>query len=325
MKYVLIFLLITITILSGCSENDETISDYSAGLILDADGIQSHFNALAWRGIQRARSEYGINVSYRVSESDKDYESNFLYYIQNDANIIFTLGFLLKDKTIEYANNHPNTNFAMVDVYNETSMNNLVGISFEMENACFLAGYLAAGFTKTGIVATFGGMDIPPINDFLRGFENGINHYNQTNNTNVILLGRNLYPNDFESIQLGRLIADSLIAEGADIIFPVTGTAAQGVLQSVNEHDIYFIGPDVDWHTTFPDNTNNVIISVLKNIDTAIFNFIASDIRGSFQNGNYIGNLKNGGVGLSPYYEFSDQISDSLKQEIESLKASFIQ
>jgi basic membrane protein A len=311
-------------IFAGCSENDNNYnSDFSAGLALDADGVESPFNSMAWEALQKAKGKYGTRIEFKTAASENDYEENLNYFVRNEFDMIFTAGFLLRDMTIEYAAANPDKYFGMIDVYNDTTYKNLVGISFSMENACFMAGYLAAGFSKTGVVATFGGMDIPPVNEFITGYKKGVEHYNQTTNASVRFLGENLYTNNFDSKDLSRKVTDSLIAEGADIILPVTGSGGMGALESVNHHKIYIIGTDIDWRKAYPDKSQRVITSVEKKINNAVYNVLSLAIKGKFESGNYIGTLKNLGVGLSPYYDFDTMISQKIKNELKNLEEEF--
>jgi basic membrane protein A len=313
-------------LIASCSEDNNTSDkDFSAGLALAADVVESNFNASAWNALKRAESEQGIEIEYRVAKEEDLYDDNLDYFVRNDFAMVFSSGFLLKDVTIKYAAANPNKYFAMIDVYNDTTFTNLIGISFSMENVCFLAGYLAAGFSKTGVVATFGGIALPPVKEFLTGYKNGVEYYNETKNASVRFLGENLFTNDFESKEIGRKVTDSLIAEGADVILPVTGTGAMGALESVNQHNVYMVGTNIDWRQAYPDISSNIITSVEKNIDNSVYTVLSQAIKGNFESGNYIGTLKNEGVALSPFYSYDDEISPQLKAEIEQLKEDFMQ
>jgi basic membrane protein A len=319
-----LILIALVLLLGGCSEDNNSINaDFSAGLALDADGVESPFNSMAWDALSEAQDKYGITIAYKTASGESDYEENMDYFLHNEFDMVFTAGFLLKDMTIEYASKNSGKNYAMIDVYNDTTLSNLIGISFSMENACFMAGYLAAGFSETGVVATFGGMDIPPVNEFITGYRKGVEYYNKNEGENVRFLGNDLYTNNFDSKEIGRKVTDSLIGLGADVILPVTGTGGMGALESVNQHEVYIIGTDIDWRKAYPDKSQRVITSVEKKIDNAVYNVLSLAIKGKFECGNYIGTLKNMGVGLSPFYDYNKMISQKIKNELKNLEEEF--
>ncbi|MEK9665441.1 MAG: BMP family ABC transporter substrate-binding protein, partial [Candidatus Nanopelagicales bacterium] len=105
--------------------------------------------------------------------------------IQEGCNMVVTVGFLLGDATDAAAQANPDTDFAIVDYAYEAPSPNLKGMVFATEQSSFLAGYLAAGMSKTGIVATYGGIPIPPVTAFMTGFYQGVQYYNNDVGTNV--------------------------------------------------------------------------------------------------------------------------------------------
>ena len=110
----------------------------------------------------------------------------------------------------------------------------MVGQVFATDQAAFLAGYLAAGMTKTGVLGTFGGINIPTVTVFMDGFVHGANYYNEKKGTSVSVLGwdpeakEGLFTNNFESLDDGRAFAQNLYDEGADIVLPVAGPVGLG-------------------------------------------------------------------------------------------------
>ena len=106
----------------------------------------------------------------------------------------------------------------------------------QLNEATFLTGYLAAGMTQTGVVATYGGIQIPLVEVFMDGFVLGVEEYNAVHGADVQVLGwdpyaRNgLFVGNFESTDDGRTMGESLMDEGADIIMPVAGPVGAGTL-----------------------------------------------------------------------------------------------
>jgi basic membrane protein A len=299
---------------------------FRAGMVTDVGGIDdASFNATSWEGLRRAGDELGIEAQYLESQQQTDYATNITQFLDQDYNIIITVGFLLGEDTETFAQANPETDFAIVDYAYETTYDNLLGLTFATDQAAFLAGYAAAAMTQTGKVGTFGGIEIPTVTIFMVGFENGVNAYNEQHGTNVEVLGMDLFVGNFESTDDGRRAGEDLIAEGADIIMPVAGPVGLGTAAAVQEHPgTMLIGVDTDWCVSAADFCPVVLTSVMKRVDVAVHDAVAAAYNGTFEGGVYVGTLENGGVGLAPFHEFEDDLPDGLLNELADIKAALI-
>ena len=189
--------------------------------------------------------------------------------------------------------------------------------------------------TKTGKVATFGGIKIPPVTRFMVGFENGVKYYNKKHGTNVQVLGwktdlnkegfgDGVFVGNFESTDDGRRVAESFMDEGADIILPVAGPVGLGTAAAVKERGAMMIGVDTDWYISAPEYKDVYLTSVLKNMDVAVFEAVKSVVEGKFKGGVYVGTLANNGVGIAPFHNFEDKVPADLKAELEQVKQGII-
>ncbi|MBL6982782.1 MAG: BMP family ABC transporter substrate-binding protein, partial [Anaerolineales bacterium] len=183
---------------------------FKACQVTDVGGIDDKsFNATAWKGMEDAVAEHGIEAKYLESQQQTDYEVNINAFVEEGCDLIVSVGFLLGDATAAAAAANPDQMFAIVDV-NWLAADNLYGSGFAINEATFLAGYLAAGMTQTGVVATYGGIQIPPVEVFMDGFVLGVEAYNAAHGTEVQTLGwdpaaRNgLFVGNFESTDDGR-------------------------------------------------------------------------------------------------------------------------
>jgi len=180
--------------------------------ITDTGGIDDKsFNATAWKGIQDAMEKLGVEGKYLESKEVADYEKNINAFIEEQCDLIITVGFLIGDATKAAAEANPDMKFSIVDFEYDPPIPNVVGQIFNTDEAAFLAGYLAAGVTKTGKVGTFGGLPIPTVTIFMDGFAKGVAYYNQLKGTNVEVLGwdpanpdSGLFSNSFDDQQKGR-------------------------------------------------------------------------------------------------------------------------
>ncbi len=145
-------------------------SDFSACMISDAGGFDDKsFNQSSWEGVVKAEADFGIVTHQAESQGQVDYVPNLESMQANNCDITITVGFLLKDATEAHATNNPDSKFAIVDD-NTIALPNVKSLVFKTSEAAFLAGYVAAGYSKTGTVATFGGLALPTVTIFMDGF-----------------------------------------------------------------------------------------------------------------------------------------------------------
>jgi basic membrane protein A len=277
---------------------------------------------------------FGIEGKYLESQQQTDYEKNINAFLQEGCNIIIPVGFLLGDATAAAAAANPDVPFAIVDFGFDPVIPNVRGSGYQIDQATFLAGYLAAGMTKTGTVGTYGGLQIPPVTAFMDGFYLGVQKYNEVHGTTVAVLGwdpatqTGLFAGNFDSTDDGRRLGESLLDEGADIIMPVAGPVGAGTLAVLKERNTgLLIGVDNDWSADYAygkDYADFILASALKNMDAWVVESIKQVLLGTFQGEQYLGTLVNNGVGLKYGSVWADQIPADLQAEIESLKADII-
>ena len=350
----LVVLIIASIVLSACGVGRSSTSTptgapitFWAAEVTDLGGVNDKsFNASAWKGIQDAMTKDGIGGKVLESRDQSDYTKNIQQLLDEDIDLIVTIGFLLGVDTAKAAIANPEQKFAIVDYAfpdcwpgaevgvqcgTDQELANVRSLNFQTDEAAMLAGYLAAGMTKTGRVATYGGMQLPTVTSFMRGFEAGVKYYNEQKGTNVEVLGwdsasdSGLFTGNFDSLDDGRANAESLVQEGADIIIPVAGPVGLGSAAVCKETSAcLIIGVDADWFDTAPEYKDVVLTSVLKKIDVAVYNTIKDTMNGKFTGGTVIYSLKDGGVDIAPFHEFEDDVPADLKTELDTLNQAII-
>ncbi|HNR02887.1 MAG TPA: BMP family ABC transporter substrate-binding protein [Anaerolineaceae bacterium] len=328
---ILSVLLIAVFVLSACAKPAET-AKFKACEVTDTGGVDDKtFNASAWKGAQDAAAQLDIEAKYLESKEIADFEKNINAFIAEKCDIIITVGFLLGDATKAAAEANPNQKFSIVDFGYAPALPNVLGQAYQTDEAAFMAGYLAAGVTKTGKVGTFGGMQIPTVTIFMDGFARGVAYYNEVHGTAVETLGwdanaqTGLFTNDFSDQQKGSEMAISLMDEGADIIVPVAGPVGLGAAAAIKERgNAYVIGVDTDWFVSSPDYADIALTSIMKNMDLATFEAIKAAKEGTFKGGTYVSNLANNGVQLAPFHNLDSMVSAELKAELETVKAGIL-
>ncbi len=308
-------------------------SDVYVCQITDTGGIDDKsFNQTAWNGILGAEEAWGIQTNYLESQEVADYEKNLNAFIDEECDLIITVGFLIGDATAAAAAANPDVNFSIVDYAYDPAIDNVVGQVFETDEAAYLAGYAAAALTQTGKVGTFGGLPIPTVTIFMDGFAKGVAKYNEVKGTEVEVLGWDLEDPDaglfsmsFDDQQKGRELAISLMDEGADIIMPVAGPVGLGAAAAIQERgNAWVIGVDSDWFLTSPEYADIILTSVMKLMDSTTMMVIEDVITDTFEGGVIVGTLANEGVALAPFHDAEDLVSDELQAELDQLKADII-
>lgn len=316
--------------------------------VTDVGGIDDKsFNQTQWAGVQQSMKEFGIDAQYLQSKQQTDYEKNLTEFVQEGYPLVMAAGFLLGPATAKVAEANPKvmftiTDYAYPDCYpgavvgkdcgSDKPIANVRGLEFQTDQAAFMAGYLAAGMSKSGKVGTFGGLQIPSVTIFMKGFQAGVGYYNTKHNTTVAVLGwdtkadKGVFTNDFNSPDKGLTAANSLIQEGADIVMPVAGLTGTGAFTAAkNAGNVYAIGVDVDQCISVPDACPVLLTSVQKGLDVALHDTIKTFIDGKFQGGtNYVGTLSNNGVKIAPFHDNDSKIPAALKTELDQVKADII-
>ena len=326
-------------------EPAETGEAFRVGFVTDTGGIDDKsFNTNQWEGVQRAVDELGVEANFIQSDEATQYEPNLTEFASQGYELIIASGFFLGGDLAKVAAQYPDVNFSIVDysypdpfgvpegvVGHSECIPNVEGQIFKTDQAAFLAGYLAAGMTKTGKIGYFGGAKIPTVTYFGVGFQMGMEYYNEVHGTNVELIGwdnetgEGLFTGDFADLTKGKEATESLFDEGVDIFIPVGGLIGSPGLAVARERGGYGIWVDVDGVNLFPDDSDVLLTSVMKKMDNSVYAVIEDTMEGNFNGcGVYVGDLANDGVGIAPYHDLDSVVPDELKAEIEELRQKII-
>ena len=311
--------------------------DYKACMVSDSGGFDDKsFNQAAKEGLDQAETEVGVEIAEVESAAETDFTPNVDQLVSQDCNLIIGVGFLLETAIQQAAEANPDTDFALIDSafsnddFSPLELENGKPLLFNTAEAAYLAGYLAAGMSETGTVATFGGLPIPSVQIFMDGFSDGIMAYNEAKGTDVKLLGwdkatqTGAFTGDFENQSNGTNQATTFIGQGADIILPVAGPVGLGAAAAAKESgSAKIIWVDSDGYET-TEYGDIIITSVMKNMGPAVLDTVKQAAEGGYSAEPYVGTLENDGIGLAPFHDFEGEVSDELKGEIDALKEQII-
>ena len=306
-------------------------ADYKACMVSDVGGIDDNsFNENAWAGMERAEQELGVEVTFLESRASEDYARNIDQHIADGCDMVVTVGFLLGDATAAAAEANPDVRFAIVDFAYEEPFDNVEGLVYATAEGAMLAGYASASWTKTGAVGTFGGINIGPgVTDFMDGFIAGVNYWNEQEGGDVTVLGgrdpnnpdSGTFTGNFDSTDDARNVTLAMLQEGADVILPVGGPIGQGTFAAIEEQGVEAVGlgVDVDWTETVPEYSQLMLTSIIKRIDNSVFQAVERAVNGEDPEPTFLSNLENEGVGIAPFHDYEDEISQEVKDHIEEM------
>ena len=308
---------------------------YKACMVTDTGGIDDRsFNASAWAGMQAAKeAQSNVEPKYVASTAEADYEPNLRQFVTQKCNFILSVGGLMGDATKKVAAENTSQQFGIVDSSIQGATN-VFPMQFATEQAAFLAGYLAAGYSKSGKVATYGGLKIPPVTVFMDGFADGVKYYNEQKKKNVQVLGwdkakqNGTFAENFGDQNKGKAITNTFVAQGADVVMPVAGGTGLGTadVAKASGGKVSVIWVDQDGCKSAEQYCDVFLTTVVKNITDAVKQAVASGASNQplTADPGYLGTLENNGVSLAPYNTFDSKVDAGLKGEVDKLKADII-
>jgi basic membrane protein A and related proteins len=303
---------------SGATSESTPEKSIKVGLVTDIGGLNDRsFNQLANEGLERAKSELGVEGRVLTSESDADYVPNLSTLAQQKYDLVIGVGFLMSDAMNTVATKFPDTNFAIID-FSQAALKdkpaNVRGLLFSEQEAGYLAGYLSALVVKDKggdpVFSSVGGQKIPPVDHYIAGYQAAIKKVLPKAKT------LNDYSQDFVDQAKCKEIALNHLAEGAQVVFQVAGQCGLGALDAAKEKNALGIGVDADQGYL----GDHILTSAQKKVDVSVFDTAKAVQDGSFKGGeDQIFDLKSDGVGLGKLNadgeKFADQIEE-VKQQI---------
>ena len=331
---------------TGDGGSTDAKSSFLPCMVSDDGGFDDHsFNQLGLQGLESAAKSLGIKEKHVQSNSADDYTPNINSLLSANCNLIVTVGFNLSKATDAAAKANPDVKFAIVDdgLDNEgakdkdgkpigdgkVDVDNGKPILFDTVQAAFLGGYAAASYSKTGVVGTFGGLQIPPVTIFMDGFAEGVKYFNEQKGKDVKVVGWNVdtqtgvFTGGFAAGVEAKTAAQGLLEQNADVLMPVGGPIYQSAAEAIKDQNkgSVLIGVDADVFNTDPTVDDIILTSVQKGVDAGVEAVVKAAKNGDFDNTPYVGTLKNGGVKLAPFHNFESKVDPGLADELKKIQA----
>lgn len=313
--------------LGGCGKGEDergrsaergAAEQIRVGLVLSVGGLgDKSFNDSAYEGLMRAADELGIKPIYGQPEQMAEDEKYLRQYAVQGMDLIIAVGFLMKDALEQVSTEFPASRFAIIDAVVEEP--NVASLVFSEHEGSFLVGAIAGLVTETGTVGFIGGMDIPLIHKFEVGYAEGARYVNP--GIEVLAAYAGSGPEAFHDPVKGKSLALSQFSRGADIIFQAAGSTGNGVIDAAVERGLYAIGVDANQNYMGP---GNVLTSMVKRVDVAVFEIIKEVVEDSFAGGVHVYGLEADGVGYALDEHNESLLSEEVLTRVESIKRDVI-
>jgi basic membrane protein A and related proteins len=303
-------------------------------------GDQSFFDS-AQAGIERAATELGI--TYKVIELGEDqsrWEPGLDDAMADTDNydVLIVGGSLIGDFLMARADDYPDKKFIFHDEpidYSRCSCANVYNVIYAQNEGSYLAGVYAAAMMAEGkleglanrkTIGAIGGLDIPVINDFILGYEQGAKAVDPDITVLVQYIGGD---SPFFDRAKGFEISQSMYDQGADFIFSVAGGSGMGAIDAAKQRNKYFIGVDSDQWALLaesdPDAANVVLTSMVKNVGDTLFRALELDMAGTLAYGaTEVVGIAEGAVGLAKNEYYEEVTPDSVKALVEAAETALI-
>ena len=336
-----------ITGLVGCgskgNNQEEGNKDLKVGMVTDAGTIDDKsFNQGTWEGIIKAKDELGIDNNYLrpsgTTEADYMKEIGNLY--DTGYKFIVAPGFKFETAIFNSQDKYTDAKFVIIDGSPNNGKtgtervekvgDNTVAVYFAEHEAGFLAGVATALELKEGELGFIGGMEIPSVQKFNWGFQQGVKYANENLGTKMSIKAENVvYQGSFDNVAAGQQLAATMFDKGVKAIFTAAGGVGVGAIKeakdrAANGKEAWIIGVDVDQYDDgkYDGDKSIILTSAVKKIDTATFDIIKDELDGKFPGGQTLTfDVKTGGVGIPEENpNLSKETQDKVAEIFEQIK-----
>ena len=317
-----IILIMAFLVFVGCSQdeksNDSQKDSLTVGLILAVGGLgDNSVNDSAFAGLNRAKNELSITTRYLEPREAAEFEEHLRVFAENETKLVIGVGSSMKSPIEKIAKSYPKTIFAIIDVKAEGE--NVLSLVFRENEGAFLAGQLAALTSKTKKVGFIGGMDIPLLRKWQKGYEEGAKSINDS----IIIDSRYLdvTVKGFSNPVKGKAVAQSMYSSGSDVILQVTGGSATGIYRAAKEQGKFVIGSDQNQDSMAP---GFILTSVVRDVEQVVYNTIKKMKNEKIKGGEISFGLKEGGIHLTDFSLSKEKIPPEAISIIEDTKQQII-
>lgn len=302
------------------------------GIVFDIGGKNDRsFNAAAWDGVRRAEKDLPICLYDVEPGNPTSIEPAMRAFAEKNFDLIIGIGFAQGPIMQKVAEDYPNIKFAIVDGVikdkNDEPLKNVASLVFREHEGSYLVGMIAASKSKTGVLGFVGGMDIPLIHRFEKGYEEGAKSVNP--NIKVIDNYVGITDAAWNNPGKGKELALSQIEKNADVIFTAAGNSGLGAFDAVEQYgrndqgeaNKFVIGVDSNQNMVKP---GFVLTSMVKRVDNSVYDVVKEVLSGKFQGGFHVFGLDKDGVAFSMDENNKGLIPDDVLKKVDVAKTKII-
>jgi basic membrane protein A len=350
LKVLLALLLLSSLVFIGpaCNRASYGADDKSkihVGIVFDIGGKDDRsFNAAAWAGVKCAESgtlpdgkapcgKPALDIVLRDVEpgNPTSIEPAMRAFAERGYDLIIGVGFAQGPIMQSVATDYPNIHFAIIDgvifeADGKTPKSNVASLVFKEHEGSYLVGILAAKTTKTNVLGFVGGMDIPLIHRFEKGYEEGAKSINP--NIRIVQNYVGVTDSAWNNPGKGKELSLAQISKGVDVIFTAAGNSGLGAFDAVEQYGKvngrathFVIGVDSNQNMVKP---GFVLTSMVKRVDNAVYDIVKLVVEGKFQSGFHVFGLESDGVGYVIDQYNKDLITPEAIQAAEEAKKKII-
>ncbi|WP_329621568.1 BMP family ABC transporter substrate-binding protein [Streptomyces sp. NBC_01255] len=289
---------------SSTGDSGSDSGDIKVGMAYDVGGRgDNSFNDSAARGLDKAKADLGVEtkeLTAKNGETPADREQRLASLAEGGYNPVIGVGFAYKDAIDKVAAKYPKTTFGLVDSVSEAK--NVDSIVFTEEQGSYLAGVAAALKSKDGKIGFIGGVDIPLIKKFAAGFQQGVKETKPNATVQIQYLSTGTDMSGFGAPDKGKAAAKGMLDKGIDVIYAAAGGSGAGAIEAVAaKPGTWAIGVDSDQakDPALSKYAGSIMTSVVKNVDTGVFELVKSVQDGKPMTGTHTYSLAEDGVSLT--------------------------
>ncbi len=294
-------------------------ADFKPAVVFDKGGkFDKSFNEGVWNGVREFVDETGVEVLEFQVTNEAQREQAMRRMVRRGATVVLAVGFAQADAIDAVAADHPDRQFAIIDVF-WLDRPNLRQYAFKEHEGSYLVGVAAALTSKTGRIGFVGGMDVPLIRKFACGYVQGAKEAKP--GIEVLRNMTGTTPAAWNDPAKGAELARGQIDRGADIVYHAAGATGLGVIRAVADAGKLAIGVDSNQNGVAP---GHVLTSMLKRVDLAAYQTLKDAMAGKFTAGVVTLGLAEGGVDWAQDEHNADLVSGDVRAAVERAKAAII-
>jgi basic membrane lipoprotein Med (substrate-binding protein (PBP1-ABC) superfamily) len=292
------------------TSNPPTAPPMKVGLLTPGSVNDNGWNAIAYEGLQQIKQKLGAEVSNQETKTPQEIAEGLRAYGSQGYGLVFGHGFEYQDPALEAGKQFPQTIF--VPTSGSKTAPNVAPIRFELEQATYLLGIIAARESKTGKAGLIGGMNLPSIASTFDAFRAGAASVNPKFEV------KEIYTGNFDDVGAAKLATQSVINAGADFIFHQANEAGRGVFQACQEKKVRCFGSNKNQNDMAPDV---IVASAVLDVPGA-FVYMATLVRDhKFQPQVYGLGMPQGVVSLAWNEKLKRAISPATVAEVARIEA----